>query len=133
MPIHSDLFSRKSLGRRWSRHLKHDMVETWYDSIETFYLATNKWTTSDLKLITERCGHSTVAHRNKLFVIGGEKGENCISSVEVYSSLTNKITCIAPLNIARNFFGCCLVNSKVYVIGGQKDWNYTDGYYTFAD
>ena len=108
-------------------------VETWYDSIETFNLATNKWTTSDLKLITERCGHSTVAHREKLFVIGGENYPDYVSSVEVYSSVTNEITCVAPMNIARFRFGCCLVNSKVYAIGGRKDWNKTNTYYTFAD
>ena len=103
------------------------------NAIETYDPAENKWTTIDAKLQVKRRDHSAVVHGKKIFVIGGVRRNKPISSVEVYSSVTNEITCVAPMNIARFRFGCCLVNSKVYAIGGRKDWNKTNTYYTFAD
>ena len=87
-------------------------------SIEIFDLIQNKWTTSNLRLLTKRCGHSTVAYDEKLFVIGGHSKEHVLSSVEVYSSKTNQFSFVAKMNIPRFNFGCCVVNSNLYVIGG---------------
>ena len=91
---------------------------TWLDTIETFDITQNKWKTSNLRLLTNRCGHSTVAYDEKLFVIGGDSKEHVLSSVEVYSSKTNQFSFVAKMNIPRFNFGCCIVNSNLYVIGG---------------
>ena len=98
-----------------------NLFGTYLETIETFDLAINKWTTSSLKLLTKRCGHSTVAHDKKLFVIGGNSEEHTISSVEVYSSKTNQFSFVAEMNIPRYNFGCCIVNLSLYVIGGCLD------------
>ena len=92
---------------------------TWLDTIETFDITQNKWTTSHLKLLTKRCGHRAVAYDEKLFVIGGDSEEHVISSVEVYSSKTNQFSFVAAMNIPRFNFGCCIVDSRLYVIGGS--------------
>ena len=95
---------------------------TWLDTIETFDITQNKWTTSNLKLQSKRSGHSTVAYDKKLFVIGGGNEQHIISSVEVYSSKTNQFSFVAEMNIPRFSFGCCIVDSSLYVIGGYIDY-----------
>ena len=96
-------------------------TDTWLDTIETFDVTKNKWKTSNLRLLTERSGHSAVAYHKKLLVIGGDSNFRIISSVEVYSSETNQFSFVAPMNIPRCYFGCCVVNSSLYVIGGILD------------
>ena len=92
-----------------------------FDTIETYDLSENKWTIIDTKLSSERCGHSAVVNNNKFFVIGGDSYNGTLSSVEVYSSETNQFSFVASMNIGRANFGCCIVNSKLYVIGGVVD------------
>ena len=99
------------------------------DAIEIYDLSVNKWTTIDTKLLSKRNGHNAVVHNNKFFVIGGENRNGMISSVEVYSGETNQFSFVKRMNIGRSYFGCCIVNSKLYVIGGMVDienYNLTD-------
>ena len=107
-------------GKIWAigGYNKLNGTEAWLDTIETFDITQNKWTTSHLKLQTKRCGHSTVAYDKKLFVIGGASERHIISSVEVYSSKTNQFSFVANMNFPRSNFGCCIVDSSLYVIGG---------------
>ena len=44
---------------------------TFLDTIETYNLAENIWTTLDIKLLSKQCAHSSVVHNKKFFVIGG--------------------------------------------------------------
>ena len=70
---------------------------------------------------SKRMGHSTVAYNGKLFVIGGcNKNEGILSSVEVYSNVPNQFSFVSSMKIPRSFFGSCLINSKLYAIGGQS-------------
>ena len=93
------------------------------DTIETYNLAEDKWSIIDVKLLKKRLGHSTVAYNDKLFVIGGyNENEGTLSSVEVYSSVTNQFSFVSAMKIPRLFFGCCLVNSRIYVTGGMSDF-----------
>ena len=87
------------------------------DTIETYDLGENKWTTIDTKLLTKRIGHSAVVHNTRFFVIGGANVQ-ILSSVEIYSSETNQLSFVSSMNLSRADFGCCLINSSVYVIGG---------------
>ena len=94
-----------------------------FDTIETYNLAEDKWSVIDVKLLKKRMGHSTVAYNDKLFVIGGyNENEGTLSSVEVYSSVTNQFSFVSAMKIPRLFFGCCLVNSRIYVTGGMSDF-----------
>ena len=45
--------------------------KTSVDTIESYNLAENKWTTLNTKLLSKRCGHRVVVHNEKFFVIGG--------------------------------------------------------------
>ena len=89
------------------------------DTVETYDLGENKWTTADVRLLQKRTGHSAVVHDKKFFVIGGINDmikETC--SVEVYSSVTNQFTCVAEMNIARSYFGCSVLGNNIFVFGG---------------
>ena len=88
------------------------------DTIETYDVGENRWTTIDKKLLQNRCGHSAVVHGKKFYVIGGFSATDTLSSVEVYSSETNQFTFVTQMNQARGFFGCAFLNNKIYVIGG---------------
>ena len=79
---------------------------THIDSIETYDLSENKWTTIDTKLLAKRSGHSAVVHNNKFFVIGGTYEDLTHSSVEVYSGETSQFSFVKSMNIGRSFFGC---------------------------
>ena len=98
------------------------------DTIETYDIGENRWTTIENKLLQNRYGHSAVVHNKNLYVIGGfTKGNLLISSVEVYSSDTNQFTFVTPMNQARGFFGCSILNNKIYIIGGFLNKNkYSD-------
>ena len=92
-----------------------------FDTIETYELSENKWTTIDTKLQSKRSGHSAVVHNNKFFVIGGLGRDGTLSSVEVYSSETNQFSFVSSMNLIRANFGCCIINTSLYVIGGILD------------
>ena len=97
--------------------------KTRLDTIETFDLAENKWTTIDTKLLSRRASHSAVVHNKKFYVMGGvNNGYKVLSSVEVYSSETNQFSFVRPMNLRRADLRCCIVNSSVYVIGGFVHW-----------
>ena len=97
------------------------------DTIETYDVGENRWTTIDKKLLQNRYGHSAVVHNKNFYVIGGYTKNKLFSSIEVYSSETNQFTFVTPMNQARVYFGCSILNNKIYVIGGflHKD-KYTD-------
>ena len=98
--------------------------ESSQDAIETYNIADNRWTTVDTKLLSKRCGHSAVVHNKKFFVIGGvDQGDfdenRELSSVEVYSSVTNQFSFVSPMSRARVNFGCSVFNNKLVVFGGS--------------
>ena len=98
--------------------------ETFLDTIESYDICENKWTTIGTKLLSKRCDHSAVVHNKKFFVIGGENEDGMLSSVEMYSSETNQFSFVSSMNLSRAFFGCCIVNSRLYAIGGLLNKKY---------
>ena len=67
-------------------------------------------------MINERCGHKSVAVKNKLFVIGGLYINYC----EVFDSTTNKFSQLKQPTLASGFdlyrpFGVITNDSKIYV------------------
>ena len=96
---------------------------THLDTIETYNLAENKWTTANTKLLSKRSDHRAAVHNKKFFVIGGGNKNGNLSSVEVYSSETNQFSFVSSMNLRRANFGCCLCNSSLYVVGGIEDPN----------
>ena len=93
------------------------------DTIETYNLSENKWTTIGTKLLSKRKGHCAVAYNKKLFVVGGlTKEGKTLSSIEVYSSETKQFSFVKSMRRGRAVFGCCLVKSSLYVIGGVLDF-----------
>lgn len=56
----------------------------------------------------------------KIYVIGGYRGDNCMSSGEVYDIEDNEWTAIAPMSGERNKAGCAVLNRKIYICGGWE-------------
>ena len=103
-----------------------DSNKTYLDTIETYSLADNKWTTLDTKLLSKRCGHSAVVHNKKIFVIGGFYNKP-LSSVEVYSSETKQFSFVSQMGQARYHFGYSTINNRLIVFGGySKETEITD-------
>ena len=97
--------------------------QAYFDRIETYNLAENKWTTVDTKLISKRYGHSAIVHDKKFFIIGGLYLNIDYNSVEVYSSETKQFSFVSPMSQARSFFGCSIFNKKLIVFGGDLNEN----------
>ena len=89
------------------------------DTIESYNLAENKWTTLDTKLLSKRCGHCAVVHNKKIFVIGGFNQVD-LSTVEVYSSETNQFSFLSRMSQARASFGCSIFSNNLIVFGGRS-------------
>ena len=68
--------------------------------------------------------------RKKIYVIGGSKRElisnwtrsECTyESVECYDTFRNEWQRVAPMHIGRILPGIAILNSKIFVIGGEQD------------
>lgn len=79
------------------------------------------WTTSK-PMQTGRSFLSVVVVNNKIYAIGGGTGTtstiNPSPVVEIYDPILNDWDYIDFLNISRHSFGACVLNNKIYVIGG---------------
>ena len=55
----------------------------------------------------------------KCFGLGGYgKGNGFLKTVERYNPVTNTWTKRADLNIGRGYLGACVINGKIYIVGG---------------
>ena len=68
-----------------------------------------------------RSGNALVECKNKLYVIGGWGGGNCLSSVECISDLKAEWKYIASMNEPRCWLAAVNCNDAIYAIGGQSD------------
>ena len=88
------------------------------NTIEIYDICENKWNTVDTKLLLKRSSHRAIVHDKKFFVVGGENVDGILSSVELYSNDTKQFSFVTSMNFSRSDFGCCIVNSRLYAIGG---------------
>ena len=61
-----------------------------------------------------------VAHRGKVYAIGGHNGKMSLSSVEVYCQTTREWASLPGMSQARMFPACVALNNRLYVIAGQS-------------
>ena len=93
------------------------------EAVDVYDFKTGKWTTlpESANLPTLRAGNASVAHDGKLFVIGGESGEQvpAHNEVEVLNTKTMQWETLAPLNQGRHGTGAVIINGKIYLVAGS--------------
>jgi N-acetylneuraminic acid mutarotase len=79
---------------------------------------TDKWT-EKTDMPTPRWGLSTCVVNNKIYAIGGNKGNAALSAVEIYDPATDKWAKETDMPTARYDLSASVVNGKIYAIGGH--------------
>ena len=73
-------------------------------------------------LTVPRAGSALVAHKNKIYVIGGVDGRTFLSSVEMATSnpdgTLSEWKIISSMPVSRGFTSATVFNSRLYVLGG---------------
>ena len=99
-----------------------DKTHELFNTIQVFDPVTKTQLLSPVEMTQARTDHRVVVYKNKLFVFGGSDiDDKPLSSVEMYSPITNEFAVMAPMKVARCLFACCRVGNLVYVIGGQTE------------
>ena len=93
-------------------------------TVEEYDPATDTWTTK-ADMPTSRASVSTNAVNGKIYAIGGTSGysqwNQGLSTVEEYDPTTDTWTKKADMPTARTYYSSCIVNSKIYAIGGMNN------------
>jgi N-acetylneuraminic acid mutarotase len=93
-----------------------------YDNIQVYDPETNKWKDHGT-MTSPRDAFSTVAYDGKIYLLGGGTNEpssnaEILDLVEVYDPEVNSWETLAPMPSPRAYFSACVVNGKIYAIGG---------------
>ncbi|MCK4894936.1 MAG: hypothetical protein KAT07_13250, partial [Calditrichia bacterium] len=99
---------------------------TWGSSgqvVEEYDLVTNTWTRK--KDMPARIGdHYAAVLGDKIFVMGGCSSDEflnpAIKAVKVYDPVTDSWSKRADMKVARTQFASCVMDGKIYVMGGMK-------------
>lgn len=108
-----------------------------YDVIEEYDPATNSWSTKS-PMLTHRWGHSAVVIKEKIYIVGGAVDwpiSKYFTSIEIYdpeidtweTKESNPSNGITP----RWGSAVCILNEKIYSIGGINAPNYPDSGQSF--
>ncbi len=95
--------------------------QVWYNTVEEYDPATNKWITKT-PMSTARLDLTSSVVNGKIYVIGGQNQQGeAINTVEEYDPVTNKWTTKTSMPAARSGLTSSTVSNKIYVIGGARD------------
>ena len=72
---------------------------------------------------TARGGPAAAAIDGKLYVMGGNDGQNRLSSVERFDPAKNAWEAVAPMSTARTCPAAAAIDGKLYVMGGHDGQN----------
>ena len=92
-------------------------------TVEVYDPATDTWTTR-APMPTQRLGLEAATVNGLIYAVGGatESGFNStgtfLSTVEVYDPATDTWTTITSMPTPRSFFGCGVINGRLYAAGG---------------
>jgi N-acetylneuraminic acid mutarotase len=92
-------------------------------TVEEYDPATDTWTTKS-EMPTARASVSTNAVNGRIYAIGGTPGYNQwnqgLTTVEEYDPSTDTWATKTDMPTPRTYFSTCVVNGKIYAIGGVK-------------
>ncbi|XP_077968281.1 kelch-like protein 25 [Styela clava] len=91
------------------------------NQVEIYDPVTSTWSMDDRSLNEARYSASATATEEGIYVMGGYNvdGRSTLTTVEFRSSVTKTWMMLKPMNNAREEFGSCVIDKKVYVIGGN--------------
>jgi N-acetylneuraminic acid mutarotase len=96
-----------------------------FPEVDVFDPLTNEWT-SAADMLTPRMCLEAVVLNSKIYAIGGMEGllngESGETTMEMYDPATDTWTTKAGMNIKRKYFTACVLNGKIYVIGGAEGY-----------
>lgn len=88
--------------------------------VDVYDFSTQKWTTLENPIPTERAGNTVAVLDDKLLVIGGEKQPGAAhSETEALDPSTGEWTTLAPLNTGRHGSQAIVSNGGVYIAAGS--------------
>ncbi|KAG7282825.1 hypothetical protein CRUP_012214 [Coryphaenoides rupestris] len=68
--------------------------------------------------------HTMIGIKDRLYVMGGRMDhvDRCfdVLAVEYYTPLNDQWTTVSPMRAGQSEAGCCLLNGKIYVVGGYN-------------
>ena len=106
------------------------MSNNWKDDnffVEKLNSLDGKWE-NVVPMNKPRCYFAAVNCNGVMFVIGGvfkDTGKKSIlNSVEKFSPLENKWTFVADMKHARQYHAACVLDGKIFVVGGRDENNY---------
>ncbi len=105
---------------RYDTQLGFDQTSSW-TSFEPAVTHGARWT-SKTGMTASTYGAGTVEVNGTIYVIGGNTGSVTVSTVHAYNPATDAWSAPAPPSMVtpRENFGCAVIGSKVYAIGGDN-------------
>nr|XP_039247550.1 kelch-like protein 18 [Styela clava] len=92
------------------------------NQVEIYDPVTSTWSMDNRSLNEARYCASATATEEGIYIMGGYNvNSNTIDSVEFRSSVTKTWMMLKPMKTARAEFGSCVIDDKVYVIGGNEN------------
>ena len=77
----------------------------------------DKWEVLNISLKVARSYHQSVAYGKLIIILGGWHSKT-LDSIEIFNTESNQVSLIETrLNIPREKFACCKINSKIYIFG----------------
>ncbi|XP_077969426.1 kelch-like protein 23 [Styela clava] len=90
------------------------------NQVEIYDPVTSTWSMDNRSLNEARYYASATATEEGIYVIGGYvNGKSLLTTVEFRSSVTKAWVMLKPMKTARHWFGSCVIDEEVYVIGGN--------------
>ena len=104
----------------WNNKSKHLNATEYYDDV------IDKWTSST-QMLEKREGHSAVAFRNNIYIIGGYNLDHKegLRTAEVLDTKTTQFTALKPMTMLRYCFAAAISEHKLYCFGSQgpnEEW-----------
>ncbi|XP_077968294.1 kelch-like protein 26 [Styela clava] len=90
------------------------------NQVEIYDPVTSTWSMDNRSLNEARYSASATATEEVIYIMGGyDDGDTIFNTVEFRSSVTKTWMILKPMKNAREEFGSCVIDEKVYVIGGN--------------
>lgn len=112
------MMAQNSLYMFGGNHVK------WFDRIDILD-SLHQWT-SIAYMNCDRSNFAIAKERNIIYLIGGQRFDAAINSVEAFNTSQEQCTNIAPLNFNREAAAAAIYNGSIYVFGGKDKSNVID-------
>ncbi|MFO7933656.1 MAG: kelch repeat-containing protein [Bacteroidales bacterium] len=97
------------------------------DKMYVYDPVTDTWDDTRASIPTARCAHRAEVVNGKIYVMGGVPGvpADALEDIQVYDPQTDTWQTAGNMPIRRAAFGSCVIDDKIYLIGGELE-EYTE-------